>query len=58
MTKALGAFDESARWIRAAASHVRAIAAGLAELGLAEQFLAQPHIRAILGHSSGAAQAG
>ena len=58
MTKALGALDESARWILAAASHVRAIAAGLAEVGLAERFLAQPHIRAILGHSSGAAPAG
>lgn len=53
-----GDSSESSRWIRSAVPHVRAIAAGLAELGLAEQFLAQPHIRAILGHSSGAAQAG
>jgi len=30
----------------------------LTELGLQERFLSQPHIRAILGHSSGAAQAG
>ncbi len=43
-----GDASESSRWIRSAVPHVRAIAAGLAELGLAEHFLAQPHVRAIL----------
>ena len=47
-----GESSEASRWIRSAASHVRAVAAGLAEFGLAERFLAQPHVRAIVDEAA------
>jgi len=48
IAKGVGAPDESSRWIRAAASHVRTVAAGLTEAGLTERFLTQTHVRAII----------
>jgi hypothetical protein len=42
----------SARWLRSAAAHLRALAADLKDLGLADRFLAQPHIGAILEEAS------
>jgi hypothetical protein len=50
--KAVGAIDESSRWIRSAAAHVQAIATGLAEAGLAERFLSQPHIRSMVDEAA------
>jgi dihydroxyacetone kinase len=56
--KGVGAADEASRWRRSATAHIRAIAAGLAELELADRFLAQPHIQAVLVNSLGAAPPG
>ena len=44
---------ESGKWYRSAAAHLQAVAAGLVEHGLAERFLAQPHIQAILQAAGG-----
>ncbi len=52
MAKAEGDSPVSARWIRSAAAHIRALAEGLRDLGLAERFLAQPHIGSIVEEAS------
>jgi tetratricopeptide (TPR) repeat protein len=48
-----GNLVEAVRWFRSAAAHVHQVAEGLREHGLAERFLSQPHIQAIVQRARG-----